>query len=43
MDGNGFGARKSGGGVKCNATFNQVIDPQLQIIENLGSMTVEAQ
>ena len=39
-DGNGFGARQSGGGGGRDAIFNHGIKPQLRIIENLGNMTV---
>ena len=39
LDGNGFGARKSGGGC---IIFNHGVDPHLQIIESLGSMTLVA-
>ena len=42
LDRNGFGARTSGGGVVCDAIFNHSIDPQLQIMERLGDMTVAA-
>ena len=38
-DGNGLGARQSGGG---GTVFNHGVNPQLRIIENLGSMTMAA-
>ena len=38
-DGHGFGAQQSGRGVREGTVFNHGVDPQLQIIENLGSMT----
>ena len=41
-DGNGFGARQSGGGGGSDAIFNHRIDPQLRIIYNLGNITLEA-
>ena len=42
LDGNGFGSRQAGRGVGEGTVFNHGVDPQLQIIENLGSMTVGA-
>ena len=41
-DGNGFGARPIGGGGGCGAIFNHRIDPQLQIMDRMGDMTVVA-
>ena len=41
-NGNGFGARQSGGGCGGGTIFNHGIDPQLRIIENLGNMTFAA-
>ena len=41
-DGNGFGARQSGGGGGRDASSNHGVDPQLWIIENLGNMTLAA-
>ena len=41
-DGNGLGERKSGRGVGGGSVFNHGVDPQLQIIENMGSMTQAA-
>ena len=41
-DGNGFGARQSGGGGGRNTIFKHGIDPQLRIIENMGNMTLAA-
>ena len=41
-DGNGFGARQSGGGGRGGTIFNHGIDPQLRIIENMGNMTLAA-
>ena len=42
LEGNGSGARQGGRGVGDSTVFNYGVDPQLQIIENLGSMTVAA-
>ena len=41
-DGNGFGARQSGRGGGGGTIFNHGVDPQLRIIENLGSMKLAA-
>ena len=41
-DRNGLGARKSGRGGGGGTVFNHGVDPQLRIIENLGSMTMSA-
>ena len=38
-DGNVLGAWQSGGGGGGGSVFNHGIDPQLRIIENLGSIT----
>ena len=41
-EGNGFGAQQVGRGVREGTVFNHGVDPQLRIIENLGSMTQAA-
>ena len=41
-DGDGMGARSSGGGGGCDAIFNHGIDPHLYIMERLGDMTGDA-
>ena len=41
-DGNGLGARQSGRGGRGGTVFNHGVDPQLRIIENMGSMTMAA-
>ena len=40
-DGNGLGERQSGGGGGRGTIFNHEVNPQLRIIENLGSMKME--
>ena len=41
-DGNGLGASQSGRGGEGGSVFNHGVNPQLRIIENLGSMTQAA-
>ena len=42
LEGNGSGARQGGRGVGDSTVFNYGVDPQLQIIENLGNMSQAA-
>ena len=40
-DGNGSGARSSGGGVERDAFFNTRVDPKMWVMERLGEITAE--